>query len=228
MSKLNIMQWNIQGLRSKQEELRKILQDKDILVACLQETLLGDTHWQPIKLYNIEKGLHLAGDNYRGTALLLHKSLQYSRVPLRTTLEATAVTIYSGSKITVCSIYLSPNSPVRKEDFSRLINQLPRPFLLLGDLNGKHPLWDSNHLADQRGKMIEKTLMEESIAILNNAEPTHYHIQNNTFSTIDLSLCSVDALGLFTQERDGDLHGSDHFPLFLRAKAYLPQTSTPQ
>jgi len=222
------MQWNIQGFRSKYQELRTIIEEKNILIACLQETLLGDSNWQPSKQFSLEKSPHIAGDTNRGTAMLLHKSLQYSRVPLRTTIEAIAVTIYSERKITVCSIYISPNVIARKEELSRLIGQLPRPFLLLGDLNAKHPLWDFTHPADQRGKEVEKLIIEESMALLNSGKPTHYHVQNNTYSTIDLSLCSVDALGYFHHETDTDLHGSDHFPLYLSAMEYLPQSSTPR
>ncbi|MEL7079665.1 MAG: endonuclease/exonuclease/phosphatase family protein, partial [Cyanobacteria bacterium J06582_2] len=109
-----------------------------------------------------------------------------------------------------------------------VVQQLPRPFLLLGDFNAKHPLWDTINPTDQRGKIIEKLILEESLVVLNDGKPTHHHIQTNSFSTIDLSLCSVDAVGLFQAQTDTDLHGSDHFPLYLSSVEFLPQRGTPR
>ena len=228
MDKLTIAQWNIQGLRAKYEEFRSIFNKKKLFVACLQETLLGDSQWKPSKNFKMEKSPYLAGLHHRGVAMVLHSASQYTRIPLQTTLEAVAITIHSGKKISICSIYLSPNSNITKDELRSVISQLPRPFLLLGDFNAKHPLWDPKHPADQRGKMIEKIIMEESLALLNDERPTHYHIQTNTLSTIDLALCSVDALGHFKLQTDTDLHGSDHFPLYLTASEFLPQRGIPR
>ena len=160
LDKLNIAQWNIQGLRSKYQELRTILNEENIQVACLQETLLGDTEWQPSKQFKLEKSPHFGGNNNRGVALMLHSALQYSRINLRTTLEVVAVTIHNGKEFTIGSIYLSPNVNVPKEDLRTVIQQLPRPFLLLGDYNAKHPSWDLINPVDLRGKLIENLLME--------------------------------------------------------------------
>ena len=226
LDKLRIGQWNIQGLRSKYEELRSILNNEKLLVACLQETLLGDSTWQPPKHLKVERSPNINGG--RGVAVVLHSSLQYTRLPLQTTLETVAVSIHSGRKITICSIYLSPNSNITKDELLGVIRQLPRPFLLLGDFNAKHPLWDSRNPSDQRGKLLENIIIEESLAALNDGSPTHYHIQTNSYSTIDLSLCSIDALGLFNHRTDKSLHGSDHFPLYLNSIEYLPQHGHPR
>ncbi|MEL7079277.1 MAG: reverse transcriptase family protein [Cyanobacteria bacterium J06582_2] len=226
--KLTIIQWNIQGLRSKYDELLSLFNEKKLLVACLQETLLGDSRWQPSKKFKLERAPFFAGCNNRGVAMVLHSTLQYTKVPLQTTLEAVAITIHSGKNITICSIYLSPNSGVTKDELTDVIRQLPRPFLLLGDFNAKHPLWDGKNLEDQRGKIIEKLLIEESMAVLNDGNPTHFHVQSHTFSTIDLSLCSTDALDFFSHQTDTDLHGSDHFPLYLSTTNYTPQQGYPR
>ena len=44
LEKLIILQWNVQGLRANALELSSILSEKKISVACLQETLLGDSN----------------------------------------------------------------------------------------------------------------------------------------------------------------------------------------
>ena len=77
IDKLRIVHWNIQGLRSKYEELRTILSERKVLIACLQETLLGDSQWQPTRSYKLEKSPYFGGENNRGVALMIHETLQY-------------------------------------------------------------------------------------------------------------------------------------------------------
>ena len=159
---------------------------------------------------------------------MLHTSLQYSRVPLNTTLEAVAVKISSSKQYTICSLYLSPNTNINKEEVRDLIRQLPHPFLLMGDFNAKHSAWDFENATDARGRMIQSLIMEESLGLLNQGRPTHYHVQSNSLSAIDLCLLSVDILGDIQMEVDEDLHGSDHFPMYLIRTACSPQHQTPR
>ena len=156
-------------------------------------------------------------------AILIHATLQYNRVPLHTTLEAAAATTNSTKRYTISSVYLSLNDNIDMEELKSLIRQLPRPFLLLGDFNAKHPVWDFENPADPRGRAAQSLLVEESVGMFNQGRPTHYHIQTNTLSAIDLCLCSVGEL-----EVDEDLHGSDHFPIYLTGAEYIPQHQVPR
>ena len=157
----------MQGLRAKAPELSSILSEKKISVACLQETLLGDSNWCPTKKYKLEKSPHIGGEQNRGVVILIHATPQYNRVPLHTTLEAVAVTINSTKRYTICSVYLSPNANIDMEELKSLICQLPRPFLLLGDFNAKHPAWDFENSADPRGRAVQSLLVEESVGMFN-------------------------------------------------------------
>ena len=159
---------------------------------------------------------------------MVHTTLQYTRVQLFTTLEAVAVTVNSNKQYTICSIYLSPNSNIHRNEIKDLLEQLPRPFLLLGDFNAKHPMWDLTNKDDARGRMVAGLLTDEALGLLGQGEPTHYHIQTNKLSTIDLSLCSIESLREFEHEVDSDLHGSDHFPIHLKSYAYIPQQQAPR
>ena len=58
-----------------------------------------------------------------------------------------------------------------------------------------------------------KALSSESMGLLNKGTATHHHIQTNSFSIIDLSLCLVDAIKYFEYETDSYLYGSHHFSL---------------
>ena len=228
LNKLRILQWNIQGVRAKQTELQTMLSDNSITIACIQETLLENCEWNPPKNFSVERSPHIAGEGNRGVAVLVHNTIPYTRLNINTTLEAVAVTTHQTQSYTFCSLYLSPNRNIPKGDLEDLIKQLPSPFLILGDFNAKHPLWDRRHPPDQRGKMLEKLLIEESLNLYNEDAPTHYHVQTGTLSTIDLSLSSINAMTEFNWQVGTDLHSSDHYPIFLTAKEYNPMQDIPR
>ena len=51
-------------------------------------------------------------------------------------------------------------------DLNHIIHQLPKPFILLGDFNGRNTIWKSNH-TDIRGKIMEKFLENDQLILLN-------------------------------------------------------------
>ena len=69
---------------------------------------------------------------------------------------------------------------------------------------------------DLRGSIIEQLLLTGDVVLMNTGEPTHYHVQNNSYSAIDLSLCSPDLVHEHTWEVMDDLHGGDHFPMLIK------------
>ena len=56
--------------------------------------------------------------------------------------------------LTVCNIYLSQSLDVNFSDLEHLIQQLPAPFDLIGDLNAHSPLWGDVR-QDSKGQMVE-------------------------------------------------------------------------
>ncbi|GFO07076.1 RNA-directed DNA polymerase from mobile element jockey [Plakobranchus ocellatus] len=72
-------------------------------------------------------------------ALLIRSGIRFSEIGLKTGLHAAATTISLEKPLTVCSLYLPPNSPVSKLSLAELIEQLPKPFL--GDFNVHSPAW---------------------------------------------------------------------------------------
>ena len=43
--------------------------------------------------------------------------------------------------ISICSIYIPPRSKIVEKDLDEIVNQLPTPFLLLGNFNGHNFLF---------------------------------------------------------------------------------------
>ena len=97
----------------------------------------------------------------------------------------------------------------------QLIDQLPVPFLLLGDFNAHNPIWGSSKQNDN-GKKVEDLLNKEGLCIFNDGSSTYLHPGYGTFSSIDLSICDPSILLDYSWSVHHDLCGSDHFPIILK------------
>ena len=149
-----------------------------------------------------------------GAAIIINKSIQHSILKLNSPLQAVAVRAIFGKSITVCSIYLPGAIGYTISDLQNLLSQLPPPFVLLGDFNAHNPLWGSNEL-DNYGSIVEDILNTNDVILLNNNYMTYHNIRTNTFSAIDLSICSTNVALDFAWSVDSYLHGSDHYPIIL-------------
>ena len=149
-------------------------------------------------------------------------------IHLQTTLQVKAVRIGLPRPYTVASIYLPPRDILNfKHELEFVLEQLPTPFILLGDFNGRNPLWGDT-LSNQRGVVLESIFQEREVAILNDDAPTHLHIPNGTFSNIDLSIVSANIALDFTWRVMEDLHGSDHYPILLEKVTGIPDCGVPR
>ncbi|GFX16062.1 RNA-directed DNA polymerase from mobile element jockey [Trichonephila clavipes] len=100
------------------------------------------------------------------------------------------------------------------ENSQELIDQLPSPFILLGDFKAHHLLWGCQDV-NSRGKVVEKLLTELDLTLLNDGSNTYFHSPTQSFSTIDLSICSPSLLLNLTWSVLDNPLGSDHFPVVI-------------
>ena len=105
----------------------------------LQETCLTNSKTPSFSGFNLLTKNSLNDRATGGVALLINKSYLFSEVHLNTTLQAVAARVTLNKVVTFCSIYLPPSDHVAKTDLINLIEQLPSPFVLLGDINGHSP-----------------------------------------------------------------------------------------
>ena len=98
----------------------------------LQETFL--TNSKTFYGFNILTKNSLNDRATGGVALLINKSYLFNEVHLNTPLQAVAARVTLNKVVTFCSIYLPPSDHIAKTDLINLIEQLPSPFVLLGDL----------------------------------------------------------------------------------------------
>jgi hypothetical protein len=73
-------------------------------------------------------------------------------VNLNTDLQALAVRITLDKTTTLCSVYIPPNSSLSLTQLKHLADQLPTPFIIMGDFNGHNPLWGSKTTTDKGKK----------------------------------------------------------------------------
>ena len=225
----SILQWNMRGLKANFEELRIIAKELSPSVLCIQETKLKK--YNNPSLPNFISYSAYGPDGpipYGGSSILIKNSINHSFVDLNTNFQAIALRVLLHRTITICSVYIPPNTNFNSTDLDNLFSQLPMPVLLLGDFNGHNPIWDTNHEADQKGRQIETFLCNNSLSILNDGSNTFLSQAHGTFSAIDLSICSADLLTDFSWKVMEDSHGSDHFPILLNSITPIPPNYQPR
>ena len=217
---MSVLQWNCRGYRGNFEELKTlIMHQKTPSCICLQETFHGAVTPYPPSSYKI-----YAADaviNYephtrppRGVITLVQQDIPHYPVALNTDLEAIAIRINLHKEYTICNIYITPTEVVTKDQIIQLTRQLPKPFLLVGDFNARSQTWGDS-VCNEHGREVEDFLQSTDTCLLNSDEPTHYHIQTDTLSCIDLAFTSPDIINDFSWKPCDDPYNSDHFPIVM-------------
>ena len=86
-----------------------------------------------------------------GVSVLVKKSIPHRQIALNTNLQAVAVVLSLHKIITICSIYIPPRYQLANRELNDLLDQLPSPFILLGDINAHNITWgnpDNNSKGD--------------------------------------------------------------------------------
>ena len=147
--------------------------------------------------------------------MLIDNSYLFSEVQLNTPLQAVAARVTLSKAITICNIYILPSVDVSLPDLEWLIQQLPAPFVPVGDFNAHSPLWDDVR-QDSRGQTEETLSDDYNLCLLNTGEATYRHHSHHSFSVLGLSICDPSLALEFDWLTHSDLCGSDHFPIILK------------
>ena len=221
-----ILQWNLQGYRSKYEDLTNLLQKYNPAAAIIQETMLAIPPPRAPRGYTIFCDYNGPTPG-NGVATLIRRDIPHSRIDLQTRLQATAFRIGLTKQYTLCNIYISPQYHLQLNEITNLIDQLPQPIIIGGDFNSRHPMWDNLcNRSDARSITIENALLTTPNTIMNNGDATHFHVQTGSSSALDLSICSADILEDMRWFVEDDLNGSDHYPIIIEEierEQYIPQ-----
>ena len=219
---MSILQWNLRGFRSHRQDLRHLISVHDPKVICLQETFLTQPPF-PIPNYSFLSTPH----SLSSSAVLVHQSVAYTFPITSTTLPCTVVRVFLRRWITIVSIYLSPSHPIDFDALHSLLSSLQPPLLLLGDFNCRHSLWGDS-TTNTRGRRLEHFLQDCDLILLNTNSPTHFDLRTQSFSCLDLSLCTPCLSLDFHWSVLAHNPCSDHFPLLLLPTSYSPIPNPPR
>ena len=223
-----ILQWNIRGEKVNLCELMLLITTFCPAIICLQETHLKESDTLNIKdftSYNhISKESNIATG---GSSILINNKIPHSKVPLKTNLQAVAVTATLQEAITFCSLYIPPSETMDETKLNDLIQQLPKPFIIMGDFNSHNDLWGSKG-TNKRGRIIEKIINQKQLCLFNSKENTYLHPATGTLSAIDLTMCDPAIFMDYNWRVHNDTCGSDHFPIILENENPKLDNKTPR
>lgn len=210
-----LIHWNCRGLINNYSDVKDLLNTFSPFVICLQETNLGPEYKNILKNYKVfrcdrEQSGRLSG----GVAIVIQSGVATRQIKLKTKYEAVAVTTLLFKTITICCLYLQPHSPVNLHDLEELLDQLPEPYLVVGDFNAHSSFWGSE-LTDTRGRILEDFILCNNICLLNTGKQTYCSPSSGKMSCLDLSLCSPSIFNYFKWDVIDNPYGSDHLLLLL-------------
>ena len=210
-----ILQWNCRGLKSNFNEILLLLTTLNPAILCLQETFLKENDTFDFKGYKSYNHIHTMCDKAAGgSTILVDSRIPHSKINLNSELQAVAIRVTLHKVMTICSVYLPPNSNIHKSTLNDLVEQLPTPYIIVGDFNGHNPLWGCSDY-NNMGKTLEDFITENDICLMNNKMATYLHPATGHYSSLDLALCHPSLYLDYSWGVHDDLCGSDHFPIIL-------------
>ncbi|MCP3662806.1 MAG: hypothetical protein GY696_09960, partial [Gammaproteobacteria bacterium] len=154
---LKILQWNCNGIRSKNAELIPFIDENQIKVVVIQETKLSENSTPPV-IPNFTLVRKDRRENGGGLAIFVHKSIlfaQASDLPEDGHTESNGIQI---GDIKIRNIYIPPIAscaPGFDPNFQAILSEPDS--LILGDFNAHNPLWYSN-IQDSRGEKLAEEI----------------------------------------------------------------------
>ncbi|GFW77545.1 putative RNA-directed DNA polymerase from transposon X-element [Trichonephila clavipes] len=137
------------------DDVKDIIRQYHPVCVALQETFLKSCHTTKIRQYGCVREDTEGSSVSGGVCIFISLDVPSCALPLHTSLQAVDVRIPSTSLITVCCLYLLPNAVIHQQDVNNLVDQLPPPFVILGEFNGHITLWGSVK-TNPRGRQIEQ------------------------------------------------------------------------
>lgn len=138
------LQWNPNSVLSKQTELSILITKLNPIAIAIQETRLKPSSKFDLKHYTTYRRDFLDGGNASDGVAILTNSKYYSEeIIINSNLQAIAVRMKTKNigLTTLCSLYLPPHETIVITDLTNLVNQLPKPYLIMSDANAHSQLW---------------------------------------------------------------------------------------
>lgn len=223
--KNSILQLNINGFHRNKHTLDSIILDNNktnnFYAICLQEIKTNNLNpANRLKYQNYQCYFHEeTNSNYikRGAGILIQNGTMHEKLEIKTNsknLYIVAVKLFDPKPFVLLSIYIPPKHLILAQELEYICSQIQFPILICGDFNAHAELWDDNwvNAPDQQGNQIIDFIQDNDFIILNDGSATHFST-HNTFSAIDLTLCSSSLALEFNWQITSSK--SDHFPIII-------------
>lgn len=161
---INIINWNVNGIKSKQDSVRRMLQEYDIDIAALTETKTrpGQQIYIPGYKTYARSREGIAGG---GVMLLIKTDICSTKINYKNLggqVEAVGALIEVGNRtLEMVSIYV-PSGSIKREFLGDIAEN--DKVLIAGDMNAKHIAWGCS-TTNRRGKDLLQVAEEEEFIV---------------------------------------------------------------
>ena len=156
-----IIQWNIRGARVNYFELLLLITKYCPAIICLQETHLKNTTTINIKNHYSYNYVKQYTDRPCSRSSIIINNIPRSEIRLNTNMQSVTISAALHKIIIVCSVYIPPNEEPKELEPNNLIDQLPRPFIIMRDFNSHNKVWRKLENRQKRAKsiLLQNTLL---------------------------------------------------------------------
>lgn len=163
--------WNADGVYEQKPELKYFLKDHHIDIMLMNETHLKPHHTFRISNYSI---IRTDRPGIKGGTAIMYKNqlpAQQIDIPPLQTLEATGIKLFTQNfHIILIAAYKPPDIPLNPADI-RSLSSLGQHVIIAGDLNCKHPHWNSRS-RNNSGIILYEALPTLDVYPVSTTEPT--------------------------------------------------------
>ena len=128
--------------------------------------------------------------------------------------------------VNICSNYILLHDPINDKKHDKLIEQIPKTHILLGDLNSHNTIWRCLE-TNKKDTDLEKVINSNNLYILNNKSPTYLNHSTGSYSAINITLSDPSSYMDFIWNVHDDPCGSDHFPIILEITQPIHDNNRP-
>ena len=218
-TRMDIMQWNCNGIGNKVTKLAAYIHSKDAKIAALQETKLGPKSTPPNSgsQYTLIRQGRPGGRQSGGLAFLSHQSVLFTRVePAKAndgTMEAMTIKVkFNKSDVKLVNFYI-PSKNSCPDNYTASIQPLLLSHgIVLGDANAHNGSWHSSIL-DPRGISLATEIANSNFGVLNTDSPTRL-TSDAQATSLDISMASYERLTSASWRTETTLN-SDHLPILI-------------
>ena len=218
MEPIRICQWNARSIRTKKEEVGRLIALQKIDVLTVSETWLKPRHKFSIPHYKIFRSDRTTEGG--GVLIAIKNSIQISNVSYVTnfTEEFQAIQLDFRDFILI-SLYNSPGHPITRTFWT---THFPihdgKKYIILGDFNlGISP--DNIDRGNHTSQFLHY-LHQHNTTLLNSMQATRLGQRNQISTSPDLTFISTVLRPITEWRVDTDTYGSDHYPIY----TFLRQT----